>query len=50
MNEKPCDQCQAPMQPVYTAAEGMKLRGWYCVFCGHFDQAIRRERKFRRNQ
>ena len=39
-----CDKCFNPMHGCYRAEEGMKLRAWLCLECGHTEKAIGRER------
>jgi hypothetical protein len=53
MNLKSCPKCKADAEEIIAASideDGMMQpckpyrRGWYCFECGHFDQAIGRER------
>ena len=39
-----CPYCLSAMQGCFRASDGMKLRAWLCVHCGHIDKAIGRER------
>ena len=43
-DSKPCEKCGATAQPVRTA-EGLKLVGFYCPACRHYDKAIGREKR-----
>ena len=48
--DKDCPKCAWPLHPVWKVGENsgdpMKLRGWYCPHCLHYDPAVGRERKF----
>ncbi len=36
-------QC-GPMDPVFHAADGMRVKAWYCPKCGAWARAVGRER------
>jgi predicted RNA-binding Zn-ribbon protein involved in translation (DUF1610 family) len=41
---KTCEQCGAIAEPV-RKAENLRLVGFYCPECKHYDKAVGRERK-----
>jgi Zn finger protein HypA/HybF involved in hydrogenase expression len=43
-NTKTCERCGATAEAV-RKAESLKLVGFYCPTCRHYDKAIGRERK-----
>lgn len=42
---KPCEKCGARSEAVRNAQDGMKMVGFYCPACQHWDKAVGRERK-----
>ncbi len=43
LTQKPCPKCGEPAGQIINAAEQVR-RGWWCTACGHFDDAVGRER------
>lgn len=44
---KTCEHCGILVRPVLSAAEKMRVRGWYCSHCNNFDPAVGRESKMK---
>lgn len=40
-----CESCHGAMDACYNAAEGGKVRAWYCPHCHAVSPAIHRERE-----
>jgi hypothetical protein len=41
-----CDMCGDEMKPVFNGGEGMRLKGWVCIECMNWVEAIYRERRY----
>ena len=41
-----CDMCGEEMDSIFSASDGMKLKGWCCYGCRNWREAILRERRY----